>query len=170
MKKQPSLKAIAYHEAGHAVAHHFFGVPFHYATIEPDNKDDSLGHVQSRSLPKSFDPENIPFETRERIDDEIMVFLAGQAAEYKITKKHNWSGAETDYHNAIGLAYYLRDSTRQMNAYMDLMVIRAEDWVSKTMNWLAIKQVARELIKKQRLSSKEVRTAVSDSIKRRAKK
>lgn len=41
------LREVAYHEAGHAVAHILFGHPIEEITIKPDAGRESLGHVMS---------------------------------------------------------------------------------------------------------------------------
>jgi hypothetical protein len=76
-----SDRATAYHEAGHAVALWAQGLRFRRASILPDAKEGTLGHV-AHGFPKWFNPE-LDCSARHRIltENHTVVALAGEIAE-----------------------------------------------------------------------------------------
>jgi ATP-dependent Zn protease len=85
------LKKIAYHEAGHAVAHFIFHRRF--SNISVVSKGDVLGEVYDPELTLSLATIYITgrsrffFRTEKRLFQEVLISLAGVAAEAILKKE-----------------------------------------------------------------------------------
>jgi len=157
LKKIPKRKVkTAYHEAGHAVARVRLGLPIRKVTIV--EKDDSYGHVAFQ-YPKWFKPDTMELtpSRRIKIENEIIAGLAGHAAELIYSGRNNWSGSSSDMDRLVDLALYVTGSEAQLNAYLNWLQIRTIDFLRAPLNWLAVENVAQELLKKGSLSAKEVK-------------
>ncbi len=89
------LSAIAYHEAGHAIVSHFTGGYVDKVSIQP----------RGRALGITFStPEDMNLHTEEHVKNQLMVLLAGRAAE-EMFVKYISSGASNDLERASQMAY-----------------------------------------------------------------
>ena len=110
-----SLKATAYHEAGHAVMAELLDIPFEHVTIV--RKENGLGHLKYQRFPKWFRPDSAQWfrpdsastRTRRRIESHIRICFAGGIAEkrFKGRRAPHWEA---------GLAEYLRAASRAIEA------------------------------------------------------
>lgn len=167
MTKLTSLKKTAYHEAGHAVAHHYLFLSFKYVSIIPDEQEGTLGHVQSK-YPESFRPDfEISNRNRLRLEREIMACLAGHAAEIIYSGHENWVGASQDNHLAIHLALYVTKSNEEIEAFIKWMQIRTMELLKNPIKWLVVESVAEELLKNKRLKAKDVKRIISVVVKKK---
>lgn len=154
-------RVVAVHEAGHAVAGYWLGRPFRYVTIISGNG--SLGHVQSRSLGKRFNPEiNLTPRGREIIDSEVSVCFAGPIAEKRFTKRWNRAGADADWRTAFNLASYIAGDEDELNAYLKWRTVVAEQLV--TNRWNQIVAVAASLVERKRLTYAEVDAIIAPAV------
>src|SRR6185437_15760265 len=85
------MEAVAYHEAGHAVAALLLHRPLRYVTIVPDKARGTLGH-------------DLTPRRRTILEREIMVLLAGEVAEREFRGWHNRVGSRSDYEKAHNCA------------------------------------------------------------------
>jgi Peptidase family M41 len=159
-----AMRATAYHEAGHAVIslierHHFQRV-----SIIPNKKDGTLGHCTSNPSPKWLTPE-VANTLRERkwIESEIMILLAGSAAERHMMGRHSRKGSGGDREDAIDLAQKLYDG-RVLERFLDFMVELTRDAVANPVTWLKIEAVAHALLDRGTLSGKEVRAVCREAL------
>lgn len=156
--KKPTRQEIktAYHEAGHAVARVRLGLSIKKVTIV--EKDDSYGHVAFQ-YPKWLKPDRMELtpSRRIKIENEIIAGLAGHATELIYSGRNNWSGSSSDRDRLIDLALYITGSEAQLNAYLNWLQIRTIDFLQAPFNWLAVENVAQELIKKGSLTAQEVK-------------
>jgi ATP-dependent Zn protease len=83
----------AYHEAGHAVACLKLGRGFLCVTIVPDQ--DSDGEVKRTKAPKS--------KSERWLEREVLISLAGLAAEKRYVGRTDWKGARSDTSQASDL-------------------------------------------------------------------
>ncbi len=165
-KVRKQLTNIAYHEAGHAVISYFLGVPFKFVTIVPNVQKETAGHVETWPIPKWFKPdmEHSP-KVKERIEYEIIIFCAGLIAEKHYAKRYNYVTAGHDLSIAATLSMYINGNEKSTNAYIKWLMIRTEDMVTFGFRWKAIETVANELLKKQTLTSNEVKSLIQLSMK-----
>lgn len=165
-KHHPSLRATAYHEAGHAVASVIAQRRIQVVTIVPDDKLESLGICRNGKSPKWFQPDcGIGFREEKWIDAEIRILLAGLAAEKQFQGRHNWVGAGRDFHQAASLAGYLYEG-RVLDRYLAFMVERTKDFISARLTWIQVEAVAESLLEHNTLSGSRVRSICRDAIRR----
>src|SRR5688572_7838108 len=88
-----TLKATAYHEAGHAVASIALRRPLTEASISPSDEQNTLGHCSHPPHPPSFQPDiEVTTRDRLRIEAACIVFFAGGAAETRFLGRRNLVG------------------------------------------------------------------------------
>src|SRR4051794_27174774 len=91
--EQPPSELTAYHEAGHAVVALVLGRPVHAVSILPDHQ-----HAGTCCFGKAvFRP------TEDWLEREVLISLAGLAAEAAFTGNYCWDGAAKDLVYARGL-------------------------------------------------------------------
>ena len=97
------LLQVAYHEAGHAVALHALIPETSFKTITIEPSADSSGHV----APQRNDVFSSVYDhSLEYAREQIVVFLAGRAAENKRYGRHRGdSGAASDFSSATRIAW-----------------------------------------------------------------
>jgi Peptidase family M41 len=155
--RKSALEAIAYHEAGHAVACVVHHVRVRKATIVPDAE--VLGHV-SHANPYGgvrLDVENSSRRARFRVERDILISLAGDAAERKFCNRRRF-GAGSDYDRAVDAASYLCSSAEATEAYVNWLAVTASDWAEG--HWPAIEKVAKALLQHKTLTGARVRELV----------
>jgi ATP-dependent Zn protease len=158
------MKAIAFHEAGHAVAGWDQQIALGTASIVPRDQDNSLGHCQVRR-PQWFRPDvTIDRRTESWIERRIIVLFAEQSAERLARGRANHVGATADRQAAEGLARELFPEDAVRAAYLKWLRLGAGTLVTQSLNRAAIGAVAAELIKRQSLRSGEVKQIILDGI------
>jgi ATP-dependent Zn protease len=150
------LESIAYHEAGHAVAHFEFNQKIRKVTIVPNKEYDGCCFGYG-TLPH-LDVVRITPVIREKVEDRIIIYFMGILAERRFLGRSlsiQWTKLN-DTREAVDLAFYLTGSVEQCNAYINWLYICAKDLLnSKEKTWKAIEAIAQELLKKKTLSGKE---------------
>jgi ATP-dependent Zn protease len=148
--------AIAYHEAGHAVACIKLRVRVRKATIIPVDAD-VLGHVSHANV---YGGVRLDIETsdraRLRAERDILIALAGDAAERKFCKRRRFGGG-ADYERAVDAALHLCSSAKATEAFVNWLAVAAADLVES--QWAAIERVAKALIERKTLTGAQVREA-----------
>lgn len=158
------LERTAYHEAGHAVARYVLHGRLRYVTIVPDPDEGSLGHCTGASLPSAMKVDVEHSSRYDRIlEREITILLVGQAAEWRFTGRHNRSGSENDLHRAIDCALYLVGSDEELDAYVNLMEVRAKGFVAQPDHWAAIEALAAALLQEERIGYRRARQIIRDA-------
>jgi hypothetical protein len=145
-----SLKAIAYHEAGHAVIAMVEGRRFIRISIIP--ADGVLGRVRFAPLPRWFKPDGV-IDGRHRlfIEREVLIDLAGDAALLRFKGRRDWRGSRSDIESAVGLAMRLFCG-RVLDSYMVFMRDLAMEMVAMPKNWTQIEALAATLLAEKELS------------------
>jgi hypothetical protein len=159
--ERQQLRAIAYHEAGHAVAGFTVRRPVEHVTIIPE--EDSLGHVLYRPF-QDFHPDRAcDKKTLQRIEDTVFCLLAGYAAEWKHAGKPNDRAASSDFHYAISLADHTHGSNRAVTTYFAYQMACVRDFMDLPSNWAAVKAIAAALLTHRRLSGRAARKLAVDA-------
>jgi len=145
---------VAYHEAGHAVIAHVLGFEVRRVTIVPDDK--SRGRMVWNKPPanlKKTDADLTPSQ-RQRIENLIMVALAGPLTMRHHNPRSHWKksgtgygpfmGKGTDFQVAAKLIDILYQNEAVASAYWRFTRVRAESLVKE--RWAWIDCVARHLL------------------------
>ena len=159
-RRTKKLERIAYHEAGHAVAAFLVRRAFRYVTIKPG--EDSLGHILFRKFSDSFRPdiEYDEHKLRPPLEKVIITGLAGHAAESIYAGRNNWVGSRKDFHNAVDYATYLIGEPKELEAYMKWLLIHTRNKLCHPMHWGAVKALAEELLKQDRIGYRKARKII----------
>lgn len=140
-----TLKEVAYHEAGHAVMHVIRDIPFERATIIPT--DDFHGSVKcdtGQSIALYLNLGQNSRENRALAIGTILCYLAGPAAEERLTGRYDEAGASHDMREVEQIAlYYSRNPERYIQAKMR----EARQVIHQ--NWRHVDKVAKALLEHQ---------------------
>lgn len=149
----------AYHEAGHAVAAlKIKGLrALERISIDEVEKEESnAGGFYSKSLLRDADPRSRNHRNRIRVEKEIMVAMAGGLAqERKLGSTRVRDHSRSDMEYAVELALYSNDDKPEAMAFLESLSIRAESLVESS--WPMIEALAAELLKRRRMTGKELR-------------
>jgi hypothetical protein len=137
----------AYHEAGHAVMALALGRPVDHVSIRPDAQ--YLGHCEFRKA--VFRP------SEDWLEREMLISLAGLAAEAIHTGDYAWDGAARDLRYARELALGRAGNERKAERLTDRVLSKAEHLLSKPAHWRAVERLASELLRVGEVSGRAAR-------------
>lgn len=163
MPKRPTIRALAFHEAGHALAAIRYGVAFTRVSIE--QKGNSLGHIRlsTRMKPKSLI--NLSPQTRDHLERYMVVTLAGLEAERLETGRYNYIGASIDRKVVMELLSRITDSEKEAHYYFQWLRERARQTVGAHFRPVLL-AIVNALLRKRRLKFAEVAKIVVTAIER----
>ncbi len=156
--KLRQLRAVAHHEAGHAVMADCLGLRFKWVSIEP--KPGSRGRLRlviPRWLAR-HEPTDATF--RAWVEADIMGQMAGFIAEKRLTGRGDHVGATDDYIGTLELARIVCFTRKEEDHYLDGLFERAAYLMSRAAVRRAVQLVASALLERKRLSEKEVHVLV----------
>jgi len=168
-------KAIAYHEAGHAVVAYVLGAQkFRRVTIDRRLlKADTLGAVSgsySRSFRERMDSD---FDDRlvRDVEREVMVLLGGWAAQKILTGRSSWLGARSDTNKCADFLFRLWGNTagKLKDTHFKYLKERAYNILSIKQKWSYVQAVAKALLEKENLSYQEVVEIIRDDSQRQSR-
>jgi ATP-dependent Zn protease len=174
-----TLRATAYHEAGHAVARLELKLRFRHVTIR--ESDDAAGHILFKNMPRSV-YEAVEFSTPTdaqlgRIEREMIATLAGEAAERKLRGRRNRVGAGlarypdgtygvtpgSDYDTLTDFALRVWGGHEQIGSrWLAYLQARAEELIDRRYDW--VEAVVAALLEHERLSEDEVRRLIWETL------
>ena len=166
-RKTLSLKHVAYHEAGHAVAAFAMQRRVRSVTVIPEAG--SLGHnVYGKGLTIQPDAE-LDGRTRSELERRIICGLAGWAVEVKLNPRRKRAFiADTDWHDAYDCASYVAGSGEETAAYVNWLWIRTKQLVALPHYWAAIEALAAELVAHRRIGERRVREVIKSAMRKHA--
>jgi hypothetical protein len=135
--------ATAYHEAGHAVIALILGRPVQRISIRA--KEQTLGRCEfqkGRVRPSD-----------DWLEREILIALAGLAAEARYTGQYAWAGAARDLQNVQQLARQ-RSGEQQAERLQKRMLSKVEHLLSQAATWRAVELIAEELLRSETISGR----------------
>lgn len=136
-------EATAYHEAGHAVIALALGRSIQRVSIVPGRE--WLGRCEfqkGRVRP-----------TEDWLEREILIALAGLAAEARHTGQYAWEGAAQDLRTVRRLSAQ-RAGERQAERLQRRLLAKVEHLLSQVENWEAVGMIAAELLRCETLSGR----------------
>jgi hypothetical protein len=144
-----ALKATAYHEAGHAVMALFLGRPIQKVTIAPGKSaigDAHLGLCHVKKSPGKG--------SKDWLEDEVMILLAGMVAEAQITGQYCAAGAARDLRFVRRFLQSRAESERQIERLERRLLSKTENHLSDRALWSAVESIAAELLKSETISGR----------------
>ncbi len=163
------LKAVAFHEAAHAVLHVDLGYELECVTIKPDAETNSLGRTKGRILPTSLTSQRIHATTdlttdeRSAMWDNIVNLLAGEVAEARLRgDTYRLDPVKPDAHtrdewDALGQLQSLYGvGPEYTRADRQLLVATSEAVSRVAATWTFIERVAAELLARTCLNGDDV--------------
>lgn len=134
----------AYHEAGHAVIAMVVGRPLQKITIAANRERLGLCHLQKgRSKP-----------SKDWLEDEILILLAGMGAEAQLSGTYNVAGANQDLRMARRFALMRAGSPVQAERLERKLLAKTEHLLSNSSYWNAVQRIAADLIKRETISGR----------------
>jgi ATP-dependent Zn protease len=142
-----SAEATAYHEAGHAVMALALGRPVDRVSIRPSKEQLGVCHFRKPVFRPSED----------WVEREMLIALAGLAAEAKFTGTYAWEEADRDRRYAAGLARERAGNAKQAERLERRLLAKAEHLLSQDGNWRAVERLAAELLRQGEISGRAAR-------------
>jgi ATP-dependent Zn protease len=142
----PHDEATAYHEAGHAVAALALGRPVHQVSVLPDRESSGLCEFRKGVVRPSED----------WLEREMLIALAGVAAEARRTGEYAWDAADGDLRYVRDLAVQ-RAGERRAARLERRLLAKAEHLLAREGHWRAVELIAAELMRRGAISGRAAR-------------
>jgi len=134
----------AYHEAGHAVVAICVGRAIQKVSIIPNKT--RLGACEIKK--GRFQP------TGDWLEDEVLILLAGVAAEAKVTGRYDWQGADQDMRNVRRLTLSRAGDELRAEKLERRLLAKTEHLLSDESTWKVVGLIAAELLEKETISGR----------------
>ncbi len=138
------LMATAYHEAGHAVMALLMGRNVHRVSVKP--KQSRLGECELRK--------DKTRQTKDPIEADALIMLAGMVAESRFTGKYNAAAAQTDLQAVQKLAEFRGGGERQIAKLFRRWMDKAEHLLDQPPQRFAIDAITQQLIEREKISGR----------------
>ncbi len=175
MKRTKVLESIAYHWAGHAVAAAAVGARLRALSLIEAYA--SRGHAPPEPYFRLVGPSAAPDAGAEdeglfriqhayqrRLENMALVCLAGPAAQRRFDPcGFRRSHGDADRRQALAILSPLAGGPEETQAYVDLIDLRARNFVAADPVWRQIECLAGELLARVTLSAAEVRETIKAS-------
>lgn len=158
----PAREFLAFHEAGHAVMAFLLGRPIRRASIR--RRHGLAGHVDFEHATSGIF--EIAPEHRPLIESDVLVLLAGRAAECELTLGSPPSHAGLDRENARAILGLLEDRDEVVSSWMRYLLVRAQSILQE--EWPLVYSVARALMRDEEIDGEGVARAVAEARERMA--
>ena len=137
----------SYHEAGHAVMALVMGRSVQKVSIIP-----SQNRLGACTLQKGRAK-----QVQDKLEAEMMILLAGMAAEGRKSGRYNVQGASQDLQGVEKLALARSGNARQAQKLIHRMLDKTQHLLSDKATWKAVKVIASELQKNESISGRSAK-------------
>lgn len=144
--------ATAWHEAGHAVMAVSLGRSIEKVTISPARLQTGGSRLGICKIQKGRSK-----RSNDRLEEDVMILLAGMVAESRITGRYCPDGAAQDLAFVEQLLSTRASNERQLERLTRRILDKTEHILSEESHAQAIKLVAEELVSKVTISGRAVR-------------
>ncbi|MEJ6579707.1 MAG: hypothetical protein QNL33_02620 [Akkermansiaceae bacterium] len=134
----------SYHEAGHAVMALLMGRDIQKVSIIP-----SQNRLGACTIKKGRAK-----QVQDKLEAEILILLAGMAAEGRKSGRYNIQGASQDLRNVEKLAMARSGNPRQASKLVRKLLDKTQHLLSNKSTWTAVKVIADELIEHESISGR----------------
>jgi hypothetical protein len=134
----------SYHEAGHAVMALLMGRDIQKVSIIP-----SQNRLGACTIKKGRAK-----QVQDKLEAEILILLAGMAAEGRKSGRYNIQGASQDLRNVEKLAMARSGNPRQASKLVHKLLDKTQHLLSNKSTWTAVKVIADELIEHESISGR----------------
>jgi len=141
------VRLTAYHEAGHAVIALAEGRTIQEVSIVPGPR--RLGHCQVNK--------GTGRKLKDSLETDLLILLAGLAAEARLTGRYRLAGAAQDLEMAQRLALMRAPNERQGQRLLERTLAKVEHMLEDAATWRAVEAVAAELLAAQKISGRAAR-------------
>ena len=146
-------KATAWHEAGHAVMALLLGRPVEKVTIVPGQMQSGTARLGACKIQKGRRK-----ASKDPMEDEVLILLAGMVAESRVTGRYCQMGASQDLLMVQTLLSANRvKNERQLQRLAQRMVDKAEHLLNGPVPTRALELIAKELLEKDSISGRAVK-------------
>ncbi len=153
MASPNSRLATAYHEAGHALMALLLGRPVEKVTISPAKINAGGTRLGSCKIQKGRTK-----PTRDAVEDEVLILLAGMVAESFVTGRYNQAGASQDLFMVQTLLTTNKaKDERRFQKLAKRMIDKTEHHLSADAAREALRMIAEQLIEKETISGRAVK-------------
>jgi len=97
------------------------------------------------------------------LEREMLIALAGLAAEARFSGNYAWDGAARDQDYAEDLALQRAGTARKASRLLRRMLSKAEHVLAQEENWLAVERMAAELLRVGEISGRAARHIYEES-------
>lgn len=158
-----SLRATAYHEAGHAVAAHVQGIKIRKATIKAEG--DTLGGVEvvqlSQATVAALERGRVTPAQRARIEADVIIDVAGAVAEHRHRGRYSRVGSTMDRDNVANKLLRLSNDAKEAYLYAAWLQQRTLNLIEYY--WWAVEAVAQALLANETLTSERIAQVIDDA-------
>lgn len=156
--------ATAYHEAGHAVAAYVLRRAFTRVSIEAD--ESTLGRCSFRPPGEWFRPDlKVDWATRRRLEERMMISLAGPEVEASFTGTYDPAAAQEDLDRAIDHACFMTGDEIEASAYVEWIRLRTVNLMKRDGFWPGVAALADELLARREVTYRTARAVIERALR-----
>lgn len=168
--RKKGLLAVAYHEAGHAMADFRLGFKIKHVSVLPDVV--SAGRTRSNL---GLNLRSLAFDTPSaaalaRCHEKVISLLAGREAQRRFRPQSVRSHmAENDRKSAVDILWRIHPERKEMRAALKYLEARTRNLIRDCKNWRLIEDLAGALVESGSLDGQEVRRIFVQSVQNQIK-
>jgi ATP-dependent Zn protease len=150
-------EATAYHEAGHAVAALALDRPVMKVSIQPDRERMGI----------CFFGKAVFRPSQDWLEREVLIALAGMAAEARHTGEYDLEAAGRDLRYARELSLQRAGNERQAERLERRLLSKVEHLLEQEMHWEAVTRIAAALLAQREISGRQARHLFEECLRER---